>query len=155
MVVINADQNLNISYKRPRLDLWVLMLPRAKVRVVWERFFVTVTNSSLFFLSGNIVLFLPDTFTGIVHLMTRKGEMAILPALASIMKVVKTSEREVIFMIAPKNFPNGADNCAETTLCQLNTRKGNVVVGLSGRDQYLPQPGFWKKLGGYLRGDKH
>lgn len=86
--------------------------------------------------------------------MTRKGEMAVLPALASKMKVVKSSEREVIFMISPKNSPNGADNSAETTLCQLNTRKGTVVVGLSGRDQYLPQPSFWKKLGSYLRGDK-
>lgn len=112
--------------------------------------FLVVTDSSL---SGNIVLFLPETFTGIVHLMTRKGEMAVLPALAGKMKVVKTSQREVIFMIVPKDFPNGADNSAETTLCQLNTRKGNVVVGLSGRDQYLPQPSFWKKLGGYLRGD--
>ena len=80
--------------------------------------------------------------------------MAVLPALASIMKVVKTSEREIIFMIAPKSFPNGADNGGETTLCQLNTRKGNVVVGLSGRDQYFPQTSFWKKLGCYLRGDK-
>lgn len=86
--------------------------------------------------------------------MTRKGEMAVLPALASIMKVVKSSEREVIFMVAPKIFSNGADNSGETTLCQLNTRKGTVVVGLSGRDQYLPQPGFWKKLGCYLRGEK-
>jgi hypothetical protein len=107
-----------------------------------------------YLLSGNIVLFLPESFTGIVHLTTRKGEMAVLPALASIMKVVKTSPREVIFMIAPKSFPDGADNSSETTLCQLNTRKGNVVVGLSGRDQYVPQTSFWKKLGGYLRGDK-
>lgn len=113
-------------------------------------FFVKSDSS----LSGNIVLFLPETFTGIVHLMTRKGEMAVLPALAGIMKVVKTSDREVIFMITPKNFPNGADNPGETTLCQLNTRKGTVVVGLSGRDQYVPQPNFWKKLGCYLRGDK-
>ena len=88
--------------------------------------------------------------------MTRKGEMAVLPALASIMKVVKTSDREIIFMVTPKNFPNasGVDNSGETTLCQLNTRKGTIVVGLGGRDQYVPQSGFWKKLGCYLRGDK-
>jgi hypothetical protein len=116
-----------------------------------ESFFIVVNDSSAF-VSGNIVLFLPETFTGIVHLMTRKGEMAVLPALASIMKVVKTSEREIIFMITPKNFPNGADNSGETTLCQLSTRKGTIVVGLSGHDQYLPQPSFWKKLGVYLRG---
>jgi hypothetical protein len=86
--------------------------------------------------------------------MTRKGEMVVLPALASIMKVVKTSDRETIFMIPPKNFPNGAENSGETTLCQLNTRKGTIVVGLSGRDQYVPQPTFFQKLGCYFRGDK-
>ena len=80
--------------------------------------------------------------------------MAILPALANIMKVVKTSDKEIIFMIPPKNFPNGADNSVDTSLCQLNTRKGSVVVGLSGRDQHVPQLSFWKKLGGYLRGDR-
>ena len=126
------------------------MSPRAKVRVVEKGFLLVVTDSSL---SGNIVLFLPESFTGIVHLMTRKGEMAVLPVLAGIMKVVKTSDKEIIFMIAPKNAPSGADYSGETTLCQLNTRKGTVVVGLSGRDQYAPQPGFWKKIGGFLRGE--
>jgi hypothetical protein len=78
--------------------------------------------------------------------------MAVLPALASNMKVVKTSAKEIIFIIPPKN---AADNSqSETTLCQLKTRKGVVVVGLGGHDQYELQPGFWKKLGCYLRGDK-
>jgi hypothetical protein len=94
---------------------------------------------------------LPETFTGVVHLGTRKGEMVVLPALAKAMKVVKTSNKEVIFMIAPHN---GADNSGEATLCQLNSRKGNIVVGLSGHDKYVSQPNFWKKLGCYLRGDK-
>jgi len=101
---------------------------------------------------GNIVVFLPETFTGVVHLLTRKGEMVVLPALASIMKVVKTSTKEVIFMIPPKNAADSSGS--ETTLCQLNTRKGTIVVGLAGHDQYESQPSFWKKLGCYLRGDK-
>jgi len=96
---------------------------------------------------GDIVVFLPKTFTGVVHLLTKKGEMVVLPALASIMNVVKSSDKEVILMLVPGN---GTDNSGETTLCQLNARKGTVVVGLGGQDQYESQPSFWKKLGCYL-----
>jgi len=80
--------------------------------------------------------------------------MIVLPALTRIMKVVKTSDKEVIFMINPHNSHNEVDNSCETTLCQLNTRKGNIVVGLSGHDQYASQPGFWKRIGCYFRGEK-
>ncbi|KAF8817419.1 hypothetical protein BYT27DRAFT_7227127 [Phlegmacium glaucopus] len=100
---------------------------------------------------GDIVLFLPEKFSGVVHLTTRKGEMIVLPALTSIMNVVKTSDKEIIFMIGPQN---PVDDSRETTLCQLNARKGTIVVGLSGRDQYTSQPGFWKRIGCYFRGEK-
>lgn len=96
---------------------------------------------------GDIVVFLPETFTGVVHLLTKKGEMVVLPALGGITNVVKSSEKEVILMIGSKN---GTVNSGETSLCQLNTRKGTVVVGLRGRDRYESQPSFWKKLGCYL-----
>lgn len=78
--------------------------------------------------------------------------MVVLPALANIMKVVKTSAKEVIFIIPPKHAADISG--IETTLCQLNARKGTIVVGLSGHDHYESQPSFWKKLGCYLRGDK-
>ena len=73
--------------------------------------------------------------------------MVVLPALASIMNVVKSSDKEVLLMIVPGN---GTENPGETTLCQLNARKGTIVVGLGGQDQYKSQPSFWKKLGCYL-----
>lgn len=125
------------------------MSPRAKVWAAGSANRI-VTDHRL--LSGNIVFFVPERFTGVVHLTTRKGEMTILPALANTMKVLKASDKEIIFTIAPKNSPNGADNSSET-LCQLSTRKGTIVVGLSGLDQYITPPSFWKKLGSYLRGD--
>jgi len=141
---VRDAKKANIAVATHKGDIKINLLPSHSVRPIG----LDVTSRK-----GNIVFFLPETFTGIVHLMTRKGEMAVLPALASIMKVVKTSDKEVIFMIAPKDGPNEADNSGETTLCQLNTRKGSIVVGLSGRDHYVPQTSFWKKLGCYLRGD--
>lgn len=116
----------------------------------WKRLGV-ITDLSI---SGNIVLFVPDTFSGVVHLTTRKGDMVVLPALADSMKVVKTSGKEIIFTVTPKHLQNRVDNTSETTLCQLYSRKGNIVVGLSGYDKYASPPSFWKKLGCYLRGDK-
>lgn len=135
----------NIVVDTHKGDIKINLLPTLPIRPLG----LDVTSRK-----GNIVLFLPKSFSGVVHLMTRKGQMAVLPALASIMNIVKTSDKEIIFMIAPENLHNGADNSSETTLCQLKTRKGTIVVGLSGHDQYTSQPGFWKRLGSYLRGDK-
>jgi hypothetical protein len=102
---------------------------------------------------GNIALFLPDGFAGVVHLTTRKGEMEILPALSACIKVVKSSDREVIFMMGTQNNVYELDTSRESSFCGVSTRKGSIMVGLSGRDHYSPQVGFWKRLGGYLRGD--
>jgi len=99
---------------------------------------------------GNIALFLPEGFAGVVHLTTRKGEMQILPALSAFIKIVKSSDREMIFMIGTQNNVYELDTSREASFCEVNTRKGSIVVGLSGRDHYSPQVGFWKRLGGYL-----
>ncbi|KAF8159515.1 hypothetical protein B0H34DRAFT_703816 [Crassisporium funariophilum] len=97
---------------------------------------------------GNIVLFLPPSYSGLVHLTTRKGTMDVLPALAGIMKVVKTTDKEVIFLVEGQNSTQEIDTSRETALCQLSTRTGNVIVGLGGRDRYTPPVGFWKRLMG-------
>lgn len=81
--------------------------------------------------------------------------MIILPALAAIIKTVKTSERETIFMIGPQSNPNDSINIREASFCELFSRTGGITVGLSGRDSYMPRVGFWKKFGGYFGvGDK-
>jgi len=132
----------NIAVATHKGDIKINLLPTLSIRPLG----LDVTSRK-----GDIVLFLPEKFSGVVHLMTKKGEMIILPALTSIMRVVKTSHKEIMFTVTAQN-EFGANNSSETTLCQLNTRKGTIVVGLSGRDQYAPQPGFWKKLEYYLRG---
>lgn len=97
---------------------------------------------------GNVVLFLPQGFSGVVQLTTRKGDMIILPALAAIIKTVKTSERETIFMIGAQPNSNDSDNTREASFCELSSRTGSITVGLSGHDSYMPRVGFWKKIGG-------
>jgi len=135
----------NVNVASHKGDININLLPTLPVRPIG----LDVTSRK-----GNIVLFVPDTFSGVVHLTTRKGDMVVLPALTNSMKVIKTSGKEIMFTVTPKHLENRADNTSETTLCQLNTRKGNIVVGLGGYDQYASPPSFWKKLGCYLRRDK-
>lgn len=101
---------------------------------------------------GNVILFLPQGFSGVVQLTTRKGEMVILPALAAIIKTVKASERETIFMIGAQPNANDSDNTREASFCELLSRTGSITVGLSGCDSYMPRVGFWKKISGYFGG---
>jgi len=146
---INDAKKANVAVGTHKGNIKINLLPTLPIRPLG----LDVTSRK-----GDIVLFLPEKYSGVVHVKTRKGEMIVLPALTSIMKVVKTSDKEIIFMVSPQNSTHnglGADHCSETSLCQLNTRKGTVVVGLSGRDRYESPPGFWKKLGCYLRGAKN
>lgn len=56
-------------------------------------------------------------------------------------------------MMGTQNNVYELDNSREASFCEVDTRKGHIIVGLSGRDHYSPQVGFWKRLGGILRGD--
>ncbi|KAF8906231.1 hypothetical protein CPB84DRAFT_1770290 [Gymnopilus junonius] len=101
---------------------------------------------------GNVIFFIPEGFSGVVHLSTRKGDMQLLPALAAYTKVVKSSDNEKIFMIGTQNNVYELDPSREASFCEISTRTGSIVMGLSGRDHYTSQVGFWKRLGGYLSG---
>jgi len=97
---------------------------------------------------GDILLFLPKTFCGVVQLSTRKGGLQLLPALAAIMRVVKETDNEALLLLGNQTMSksNSGDNQA-LDFCQLNSRTGKLIVGLSGQDRYEPKVGFWKKLG--------
>jgi len=81
--------------------------------------------------------------------------MIVLPALAAIIRTVKASERETIFIIGSQSNANDSDNTRQASFCELSSRTGCITVGLSGSDSYMPRVGFWKKIGGYFGvGDK-
>ncbi|KAJ3513607.1 hypothetical protein NLJ89_g2854 [Agrocybe chaxingu] len=84
--------------------------------------------------TGNVILFLPQGFSGVVHLSTRSGELDILPGLADVVKFVKRTEKEIIFMIDDhRNKLDTQDNSREASFCQLESRSGKLVVGLKNR----------------------
>jgi len=91
---------------------------------------------------GNAILFVPEEFSGVVTMSTRRGTMQVLPALQARIKIVKNSEHEIIFMVGAQD----PDTSREASYCQLETRTGNIIVGLVGRDTYAVQPGFWQRL---------
>lgn len=99
---------------------------------------------------GTVAVFIPEDFVGMVQLTSRKGALKVLPILAGRMKTIKASDREMIFIIG--NATDDFDGSREASFCDLSTRSGDIVVGLSGRDQYVPPVGFWQKLGGMLKG---
>jgi len=137
--------NVSVSNKSGNIKITILPVLPSKPRLSLD-----VSSRH-----GNIILFLPQGFSGVVQLTTRKGEMNILPALRAIIKTVKASQRETIFMIGAQPTANDSDNSHEASFCELSSRTGNITVGLSGLDLYVPRVGFWQKIGGYLGvGDK-
>lgn len=100
-------------------------------------------------ISGRIVMFLPETFSGLVQLKSHKGRFHILPELAAVMTMVKQSDKEVLFFVG--NQPSAATHSA-VDFCQLESRCGNLIVGLNGLDRYESKAvGFWRRLFGGCR----
>ncbi|KAJ7180700.1 hypothetical protein C8R46DRAFT_1070299 [Mycena filopes] len=99
--------------------------------------------------SGNIVLFIPPTFSGAIQLHTKTGDLNFLPGLASGMQVVKSSDTEYLVFVGKQQSPAGS---APADFCRLRTRTGNIIVGERGRDQpYVKSSSVWDKLAGMFR----
>ncbi|KZT27940.1 hypothetical protein NEOLEDRAFT_72333 [Neolentinus lepideus HHB14362 ss-1] len=103
---------------------------------------------------GNVVVFLPRNFAGKLKLRSRHGQLIFLPALSRIMRLAKMRDRDALVFVgqAADQIDDGTPK--STDACELYSRSGDIVVGLSGEDTYKrEETNFWKKLGGYLRGD--
>jgi hypothetical protein len=102
--------------------------------------------------SGEIMLFLPKTFSGMVQLKSRKGKFRFLPELAADMRMIKRSDKEVLFFVGdPTSAVLGAATPSQSAIdfCQLSSGSGRLIVGLSGLDKYERKAaGFWKSLFG-------
>ncbi|KAF9454267.1 hypothetical protein P691DRAFT_656416, partial [Macrolepiota fuliginosa MF-IS2] len=86
--------------------------------------------------SGDVVVYVPETFSGVIRVESAKGEMRFLPALAGGMRVLKSTERETMVTLGD----------GQGDLCEVFTRSGRIVLGLAGRDEYREEAGFWQKL---------
>ncbi|KAJ7155412.1 hypothetical protein C8R43DRAFT_429155 [Mycena crocata] len=101
--------------------------------------------------SGDIVLFVPSTFSGAIQLHTKTGNLDFLPGIASGMQVVKSTENEYLVLVGnqSKQHPPGH---APADFCRLRTRTGNIIVGERGKDTYVKATSLWEKLTGLFRG---
>jgi len=90
--------------------------------------------------SGNISLLIPRSFSGLVELRARRGDIELLPALASSGRVVKATHRETVVLVGngvlPQVGPTGAGD-----LARLCARSGRVRLGFSGEDTFIESEG--------------
>jgi hypothetical protein len=94
--------------------------------------------------SGDIILFLPSTFSGVIHLTTRKGSLHLLSGLAAAMKVIKKTDKEALVSMGD-NAVYG--DTKHVDFCQLTSRSGKLIVGLTGQDSHAQvKSGFWATL---------
>ncbi|KAG6827204.1 hypothetical protein H0H92_012788 [Tricholoma furcatifolium] len=94
---------------------------------------------------GDIILFVPRDFSGALSISNCKGRIEFLPALASQMRVMKQTPKEALVLLGGQ----GEGETRDMNLCELITRRGKIVVGLSDLDRYEANVGFWKKLFGH------
>jgi hypothetical protein len=97
------------------------------------------------------MIWLPETFSGVIQGNTGKGELIVLPGLARTVRVLKSTNKEVMLLMGSQQI-SGSEDSAMTDLCQLSSRSGKVIIGLSGQDRLPEQSGFWKKLSKFFSG---
>lgn len=97
---------------------------------------LTMCPLRLVFVAGDVIIFVPATYSGVMRAESVKGTIRFLPCFASHMRVLKETDREKMVMF-------GEDLHDE--LCEVSTRSGQIVVGLAGRDEYK-KAGLWQRL---------
>jgi len=97
---------------------------------------------------GDIRLFVPPNFRGIVNLYSKKGDLKILPGLARTMRVLSAKPEEMLVMIGTVDgLPSSAtNNTWEGDFAQLVSQMGNVTVGIYGEDKMPAALPWWKKV---------
>ncbi|KAF7982591.1 hypothetical protein HWV62_27607 [Athelia sp. TMB] len=96
---------------------------------------------------GDILVLIPRTFCGAIHVRGRKNSHQILPALSSASRLLKSTHKENLLLVGE---PSATANGEGTDFLQLRSCRGKIIVGYSGEDQYQPnEVSFWQKfLGG-------
>ncbi|KAI0251801.1 hypothetical protein BJV78DRAFT_409222 [Lactifluus subvellereus] len=90
--------------------------------------------------SGNISLLIPRSFSGLVELRARRGDIELLPALVSSCRVVKATDRETVVLVGNGVLPQvGLPSVGD--LARLCARSGRVRLGFSGEDAFIESAG--------------
>jgi len=90
--------------------------------------------------TGNVSLLIPRNFSGVVELRGHSRDIELLPALASVGRIVSTSNRETVVLIGNEAFP-GAGFTSAGDLARLYSRSGRLRLGFSGEDSFTESEG--------------
>ena len=107
------------------------------------------------FTLGNVLLFIPRNFSGVIRLHGKRDKIKILPAVEAVVKFLHSKNRETLLLIgdpgAMSGSTSGQADDVSTDFCQITSKDGNVVLGFTGEDKWEPEVGdFWKKIGNYV-----
>jgi len=103
---------------------------------------------------GCVLVLIPRNFCGAIQLKSRKGAYKVLPTLSSVSRVMAATDRDALILVgdpSSASTSSGTTDDMATDFCQLKSSRGKVVIGFSGEDKYVPEPGLWQKLGEYFR----
>ncbi|KAI0299325.1 hypothetical protein BC826DRAFT_967166 [Russula brevipes] len=84
---------------------------------------------------SNISLLIPRSFSGLVELRARNGDIELLPALAATGHIVKATSKETVVLVGNGALPQ-AGFTSTGDLARLCARSGRVRLGISGEDAF-------------------
>ncbi|KZT67336.1 hypothetical protein DAEQUDRAFT_729187 [Daedalea quercina L-15889] len=87
---------------------------------------------------GNITVFLPPSYDGVVAFRTRRGQSGItfLPAFAAHAGIIRGSDHDILVSLSPRTAHTEVSVPQEgEDYCIIGTRDGKITVGLHGQDE--------------------
>lgn len=95
---------------------------------VWHRYLFSIVV-------GNILLLIPRSFSGLVELRGRRGDIELLPALAAYAQIQRATNNETVVLIGNVALPTpGFTSVGD--LARLYSRSGHLRLGFSGEDTF-------------------
>ncbi|KAI0046991.1 hypothetical protein FA95DRAFT_1606456 [Auriscalpium vulgare] len=94
---------------------------------------------------GRVLVMIPRTYSGIVDLSSRRGDVTVLPVLSAAARVVRAAGREVSILVGDDGQAAGSSSQFADHM-HLYSRRGSVTVGFSGEDHYVQPEGKFAKM---------
>ncbi|KAG8928887.1 hypothetical protein FRC02_006258 [Tulasnella sp. 418] len=109
--------------------------------------------------TGDVVLFVPKSFRGPMHITSKKNRATItfLPSLSQHIRVIRTTKHEALIMMGDSSGPAQAPSAIlpdtagmiqhwDGDYAQIDSRSGNIIIGISGEDKKNASMSFWQKM---------
>ncbi|KAI0791974.1 hypothetical protein C8Q75DRAFT_753847 [Abortiporus biennis] len=91
-------------------------------------------NLEVFTRHGNITVFIPPNFNGVLNLHSRKGVVTFLDGFSRLARVVNGNDYEALVLFGSENLSLADLGSPNVDTCWLSTRSGKLTIGVSGVD---------------------